>query len=454
MSNATSVTPAHIAARIERLPFSPWHVKVRLIMGVATFFDAFDALAIAYVLPVLIPLWKLAPAQIGLLISIGFAGQLVGAILFGCLAERFGRVRVATWTIGIFSVFSLVCAFSWSYPSMLAFRFVQGLGLGGQVPIAAAYINEIAKAEKRGRFFLLYEVIFPVGLLAVALVATWVVPNLGWQWMFVIGALPALLATVMRRLLPESPRWLAAAGRMEEADRTLRAIEDEISGRGAKPLPALPSSLPAVAAVKASWRDLFSGIYLSRTLAVWVMWFCTYLIVYGISGWLPTIYRTIFKLPLQQALQYSLAATAAGLIGALACAYLIDRTGRRAWFVGAFFAGAVPLFVLWLRGAGNSASDVMIYASLSYAMINTLALGLYLYTPEIYPTRVRAVGSGAATAWLRVASMIGPFMIGAILPNAGLGIVFLVFGIAASVGGAVALFTLETRGRALEELSP
>jgi putative MFS transporter len=454
MSSATNVTPAQIAARIERLPFSPWHVKVRVIMGVATFFDAFDALAIAYVLPVLIPLWKLAPAQIGLLISMGFAGQLVGAVLFGWLAERFGRVRVATWTIGIFSVFSLVCAFSWSYPSMLAFRFVQGLGLGGQVPIAAAYINEIAKAEKRGRFFLLYEVIFPVGLLAVALVATWVVPNLGWQWMFVIGALPALLATVMRRLLPESPRWLAAAGRMEEADRTLRAIEDEISARGAMPLPALPSSLPAVAAVKASWRDLFSGIYLPRTLAVWVMWFCTYLIVYGISGWLPTIYRTIFKLPLQQALQYSLAATAAGLIGALACAYLIDRTGRRAWFVGAFFAGAVPLFVLWLRGTGNTASDVMIYASLSYAMINTLALGLYLYTPEIYPTRVRAVGSGAATAWLRVASMIGPFMIGAILPQAGLGIVFLVFGVAAAVGGAVALLTLETRGRVLEELSP
>ncbi|HET7766692.1 MAG TPA: MFS transporter [Burkholderiales bacterium] len=454
MSNATHLTPAHIAARIERLPFSPWHVKVRVIMGVATFFDAFDALAIAYVLPVLIPLWKLAPAQIGLLISIGFAGQLVGAILFGWLAERFGRVRVATWTIGIFSVFSLVCALSWDYPSMLAFRFVQGLGLGGQVPIAAAYINEIAKAEKRGRFFLLYEVIFPVGLLAVALVATWVVPNLGWQWMFVIGALPALLATVMRRVLPESPRWLAAAGRMEEADRTLRAIEDEISARGAKPLPALPSSLPAIATAKASWRDLFSGIYLPRTLAVWVMWFCTYLIVYGISGWLPTIYRTIFKLPLQQALQYSLAATVAGLIGALACAYLIDRTGRRAWFVGAFFAGAVPLFVLWLRGTGNSASDVMIYASLSYAMINTLALGLYLYTPEIYPTRVRAVGSGAATAWLRVASMIGPFMIGAILPQAGLGIVFLVFGIAAAVGGAAALLTLETRGRVLEELSP
>jgi putative MFS transporter len=455
MSSATQVTPAQIAARIERLPFSPWHVKLRVIMGVATFFDAFDALAIAYVLPVLIPLWKLAPGQIGLLISIGFAGQLVGAILFGWLAEKQGRVRIAAWTIGIFSVFSLVCAFSWNLPSMLVFRFFQGLGLGGQVPIAAAYINEIAKAEKRGRFFLLYEVIFPVGLLAVALVSTWVVPNLGWQWMFVIGALPILLAVAMRRLLPESPRWLASTGRLEEADRTMQAIEKEISRRSGEPLPPLPANLREVPTSKASWRDLFSGIYLPRTLAVWVMWFCTYLIVYGLSGWLPTIYRTIFKLPLQQALQYSLAATAAGLVGALACAYLIDRTGRRAWFAMAFFAGAVPLFILWMRGTGNSAIDVMIYASLSYAMINTLALGLYLYTPEIYPTRVRAVGSGAATAWLRVASMIGPFMIGAILPQAGLGTVFLVFGIAAVVGGVVAaLFTLETRGRVLEDLSP
>lgn len=455
MGTATQVTPAQIAARIERLPFSPWHVKLRVIMGVATFFDAFDALAIAYVLPVLIPLWKLAPGQIGLLISIGFAGQLVGAILFGWLAEKQGRVRIAAWTIGIFSAFSLVCAFSWNYPSMLVFRFFQGLGLGGQVPIAAAYINEIAKAEKRGRFFLLYEVIFPVGLLAVALVSTWVVPNLGWQWMFILGALPVLLAVVMRRLLPESPRWLASTGRLEEAGRTMLAIEEEISQQGTKPLPPVPANLREVPAVKASWRDLFSGIYLPRTLAVWVMWFCTYLIVYGISGWLPTIYRTIFKLPLQQALQYSLAATAAGLVGALACAYLIDRTGRRAWFAMAFFVGAVPLFILWMRGTGNSAIDVMIYASLSYAMINTLALGLYLYTPEIYPTRARAVGSGAATAWLRVASMIGPFMIGAILPQAGLGTVFLVFGIAAAVGGVVAaLFTLETRGRVLEDLSP
>ncbi len=455
MSNSVTVTQEQIAARIERLPLSPWHLKLRVIMGIATFFDAFDALAIAYVLPVLIGMWKLAPAQIGTLIAIGFAGQLVGALLFGWLAERVGRVRAATWTIGIFSVFSVFCAFSWSYQSMLWFRFIQGLGLGGEVPIAAAYINEIAKARGRGRFFLLYECIFPVGLMAVALVATWVIPNWGWQWMFIIGALPAFLAMALRRLIPESPRWLASRGRLDEADRVMTAIEDEVSKKGAQPLPPLSGNIPAVAGGKGRWAEIFSKLYLPRTLAVWVMWFCTYLVVYGLAGWLPTIYRTVFKLPIQQALQYSLIATVAGLLGALACAYLIDRTGRRAWFTMAFFLGAIPLFILWMGGTRNTAADVLLYASLSYAMINTLALGLYLYTPEIYPTRVRALGSGTATAWLRVASIIGPFVVGMILPAAGLGAVFLMFGIAAVVGGIVALlFTLETRGKVLEELSP
>jgi putative MFS transporter len=451
----SATSPEQIAARIERLPMSRWHVKLRVIMGVATFFDAFDALAIAYVLPVLIPLWQLTPGQIGLLIATGFAGQLIGALLFGWLAERYGRVRSAAWSIAIFSVFSIVCALSTSYTSLLLFRFIQGFGLGGQVPVAATYINEIAKAEKRGRFFLLYECIFPVGLMAVALIATWAVPNWGWQSMFIIGALPAILAMVMRRVLPESPRWLASKGRLEEADRVMKSIEEEISKHEGKALPPLPVNIPKVAVIKPSFRDLFAGIYLSRTISVWIMWFCTYFVVYGLSAWLPTIYVRIFKLPVQEALQYSLIATVAGLIGALLCAFFIDRTGRRVWFAGAFLLGAVPLFMLWMGGTSNTPKDVLLLASLSYAAINTLALGLYLYTPEIYPTRVRAIGSGTATAWLRVASILGPILVGAILPTAGLATVFLAFGISAVVGGIVALlFTVETRDKVLEEVSP
>lgn len=288
-----------------------------------------------------------------------------------------------------------------------------------------------------------------------ALVSTWVVPTFGWRWMFVIGALPAFLAIVMRRLLPESPRWLASRGRLDEADRVMSAIEDEVSEKGARPLPPVPTNIPAITNRGASWRELFSPLYLSRTLVVWVMWACTYLVVYGLAGWLPTIYRTVFKLPLQQALNYTLIATLAGLVLTLLCAYLIDRTGRKPWFTLAFFIGALPLFALWLRARDMSAVDVLVLASISYAAINTLALGLYLYTPEIYPTRVRALGSGTATAWLRLASIVGPFMVGIILPRAGLGGVFLMFAVAAVVGGLTCLaFALETKGKVLEELSP
>src|SRR5262252_5097816 len=216
-----------IVARIERLPTSWWQVQARIIVGVATFFDAFDALAIASVLPVIAPLWKLAPQQIGFMISAGFLGQLAGALLFGFIAERYGRMTAMIWSIALFGVMSLVCAFAWDYNSLLIFRTIQGVGLGGEVPVAAVFISELAKARGRGRFVLLYELVFPIGLVAASLLGLWVVPHLGWQYMFVIGTLPALLALVLRRLLPESPRWLAVRGRMADAEAAMSLIEAE-----------------------------------------------------------------------------------------------------------------------------------------------------------------------------------------------------------------------------------
>src|SRR5262247_947830 len=118
-----------VVGRIERLPSSAWQVKARIIVGVATFFDAFDALAIASVLPAIAPLWKLTPPQIGVLISAGFLGQLAGALLFGWVSEQYGRITAMVWSIGVFAVLSLACAFAWSYESLLVFRLLQGIGL-------------------------------------------------------------------------------------------------------------------------------------------------------------------------------------------------------------------------------------------------------------------------------------------------------------------------------------
>jgi putative MFS transporter len=141
-----------VVARIERLPISWWHIKARIIIGVATFFDAFDALAIAFVLPVLVPAWKLGGPQIGLLISAGYLGQLGGALFFGWIAERYGRITAMFWSILIFAIMSLACALAWDYQSLVSARIIQGFGLGGEVPVAAAYISELARAKGRGRW--------------------------------------------------------------------------------------------------------------------------------------------------------------------------------------------------------------------------------------------------------------------------------------------------------------
>ncbi|HXJ01437.1 MAG TPA: MFS transporter [Micropepsaceae bacterium] len=442
-----------VAARIERLPLSAWQVRTRIIIGTATFFDAFDALAIAYILPVIVPLWKLSPQEVGVLISAGFFGQLFGALFFGWFAQAYGRMPALIGSIAIFGILSFVCALSWDYQSLLIFRTLQGFGLGGEVPVAATYIGELAKAKGRGRFVLVFELVFPSGILAASVLGLWLVPSFGWQSMFIVGAIPALLVLFLQRLLPESPRWLAARGRYADAEAALRVIETGTEKALGHKLP--PPNLAVVAPLKpASWRDLFGPPYLRRTLVVWVMWFATYFVNYGLATWMPTLYRTVFHLPLDVALRYQLLTNVATLFSSAACAFLIDLTGRRLWFVAAFAGSAAALLVLWYIGP-TTATRVLLLGTLSNMCVGTMSLAVYLYTPELYPTRSRALAVGTATAWLRLASIIGPNVVGMMVADGGLKTVFLAFGlVAAAASLIVGLFAIETRARVLEEISP
>jgi putative MFS transporter len=456
MSASYSAAPVasaeDVVARIERLPVSWWHVKTRIIVGTATFFDAFDALAIASVLPVIVPMWKLTPPQIGLLISAGFLGQLLGALFFGWIAERYGRVTGMVWSIATFAIMSLVCASAWNYQSFLVFRLIQGFGLGGEVPIAAVYISELAKSNTRGRFVMLYELIFPVGIVAASLLGLWVVPTLGWQYMFVIGAIPAVMVLFLRRVLPESPRWLAITGRLAEAEAAISEIERETEKATGHPLPP-PQAAIKVDAKPASLADLFGPLYLRRTLVVWLIWFTSYLVNYGLAIWMPTVYRTVFKLPLAVALQYGLITTAIGFVGAAIAALIIDQIGRKTLFAAAF-AGAAASLLMLSTITNPTSEQVLTYISIANFFVNAINLGVYLYTPELYPTRVRALAVGTATAWLRLASMIGPTMVGLLIAS-GLQSVFLSFGLMAFVTAIITMvFATETKKRLLEQVSP
>jgi putative MFS transporter len=454
MSVALSLSEQSIAARLERLPVSPWHIKMRVVFGVATFFDAFDSLSVAFVVPAVAGAWKIAPQQIGALFSIGFAGQAIGAVFFGWLAERIGRVLTARITIALFAIMSFVCATADNYDQLFWYRFVQGLGLGGQVPIAATYITEIARSDRRGRFVLLYELIFPIGLLCAGFAGAWIVPRFGWQWLFLVGGVPALMAVILQRIVPESPRWLASKGRLEEADRILTGIETIISDNSTKPLGPVPDIVAPPAKAPTRWMELFENRYRLRTLVVWALWATSYLVGGGLINWVPTVYRTVYQLPLQESLNFSLYSNVAGLLGSLTFALAIDWTGRKPLFTIAFFLSALALLVPWMFGPPELTVFVVLTCIATFWMFG-INLALYLYTTEIYPTRMRALGTSSATFWLRFASILSPIVVGWVLPRYGVTGMFLFYAIGATTGGIICwLGAVESRGRVLEEMSP
>ena len=454
VGSARALTVELISARMERLPFSRFHFRILTIAGACSFFDAFDSLSLSYILPVLVPLWLLAPTAAGLLISTGYVGQVLGAWGFSWWAERIGRVKAMQWTIALIAVLAALCAAAWSYPVLLVLRFIQGLGLGGEVPVGATYINEFTNARTRGRVVFGLQTFFAFAVAVTALVGTIVVPNLGWRWMFALGAIPALLALPLRRLMPESPRWLAQRVSLEAADKATAQIERAVLASGVERLPPLPDTIPPIIEKKARIAELFEPAYRSRTFSVWALCFCYASISTAMNAWMPTIYRTIYKLQLASALQFSLTAACASFLGACVGIFVIDRLGRRKCFFISFLLGSLPMLYLGLAPVPSSAVEVMIFSSLGNFLLGWIIPGLYVYMPEIYPTRMRALGAGVGSSWFRIATIISPLIIGFLLQTTNIAAVFLFFASVGLAGAAIVyFFVIETRGRVLEEIS-
>ncbi len=200
--------------------------------------------------------------------------------------------------------------------------------------------------------------------------------------------------------------------------------------------------------------DLFKGLYGKRTVVIWLLWICAYFITYGLTAWAPSLFRTVYKLPLQQSLTYGFVLQGIGLIGAFATVWLLDAIGRKRLFSIGFLVGCLPLLAFIFLGQ-VSAEEVLTLVCIGFAFITPLALGLATYTAESYPNHMRALGGGVAGAWQRGASMVGPLAVGFVLSNWGLNAVFVMFGVSALIGGLVCVsFAVETRGRVLEEVSP
>ncbi|MEG1090304.1 MAG: MFS transporter, partial [Acinetobacter sp.] len=214
-----------LVSRIQRLPIGRFHYTLLVVIGLGWMFDAMDTGLISFILAKMAEDWQMTADQKSWVVSIGFVGMAIGAICSGGLADRFGRKTVFAATLVIYSLATAACAFAPNLTWLLVFRFIVGLGLGGQLPVAVTLVSEYIPAHVRGRFIVLLESFWGLGWLVAALVSRFVIPDFGWQTAFMIGGLPALYAIVIWKMVPESIPFLINRGRIEEASALVKKIE-------------------------------------------------------------------------------------------------------------------------------------------------------------------------------------------------------------------------------------
>jgi MFS transporter, putative metabolite:H+ symporter len=438
-----------VIERLDRLPLSTFHWRLLWVSGLGWMFDAMDVGIVTFVLASLKESWSLDPHQIGNIGSIGLLGMFVGAALAGTLSDRWGRKLVFQGTLFVFSLASGLCGLAWGYGSLLFFRFLVGLGLGGELPVASTLVSEFSPASHRGRMLTLLESFWAYGWVLAALIAYFVIPRWGWRVSFWIGALPAFYVFILRKSMPESPRFLLSRGRKKEAEEIL----EELGGRPLRGEEVPPGgSLPDPRPGRVGFKELWSPPYLRRTLCLWILWFSMVYSYYGIFVWLPSLLVSS-GYTLIRSFRFVLIITLAQIPGYYSAAFLVDRIGRKWVLTSYLFLCAVAAYFF---GKADSVGEIICWGSL-ISFFNLGAWGVvYTYTPELYPTRVRGTGSGWAAAFGRLGGIIAPAVVGSMLGSWGGSHmeVFGMFTLVLLIGAInVALLGEETKGKSLEEIA-
>ncbi|MGS0685438.1 MFS transporter [Nakamurella sp. GG22] len=439
------------------MPWTGEHRRLLVGSGVGWALDAMDVGLISFILAQLAVTWSATPGELSWIASAGFVGMALGASLGGLLADRIGRRSVFALTLLVYGLATGVSALAWSVGSLLVLRFVVGLGLGAELPVASTLVSEFAPPRIRGRIIVLLEAFWAVGWTVAAVIGYLVVPSgdNGWRWALALGAVPAAYATVVRLKLPESVRFLEARGRHDEAERTVRRFERS-AGPPPTPISAgdvppaarpLDHSPPPAASVFARIGALWSTGLRRRTGALWLVWFCVNFSYYGAFIWLPTL-LIADGFSLVRSFGFTLLITLAQLPGYAAAAVLVETWGRRRT-LATFLAGSAVAATIF---AGASSVTMVLIGGCLLSFFNLGAWGaLYAVTPEIYPTALRATGSGWAAGVGRIASVIAPLAVPPIREWGGTGLLFGIFGGVFLIAAAGALALPERRAQILQD---
>ncbi|EJR85240.1 MULTISPECIES: MFS transporter [Bacillus cereus group] len=388
--------------------------KLLGIAGLGWLFDAMDVGMLSFVMVALQKDWGLSTQEMGWIGSINSIGMAVGALIFGILSDKIGRKSVFIITLLLFSIGSGLTALTTTLAMFLVLRFLIGMGLGGELPVASTLVSESVEAHERGRIVVLLESFWAGGWLIAALISYFVIPKYGWEVAMVLSAIPALYSLYLRWNLPDSPRF-------QKVEKRPSVIEN----------------------IKSVW----SGEYRKATIMLWILWFCVVFSYYGMFLWLPSV-MVLKGFSLIKSFQYVLIMTLAQLPGYFTAAWFIERLGRKFVLVTYLIGTACSAY---LFGVADSLT-VLIVAGMLLSFFNLGAWGaLYAYTPEQYPTVIRGTGAGMAAAFGRIGGILGPLLVGYLVASeASLSLIFTIFCGSILIGVfAVIILGQETKQREL-----
>jgi putative MFS transporter len=443
---------SNAAERLDRLPISKFHYRILLVLAVGRILDGFDL----YILSGIIASmekngWSTVQMNANL-VSISFIGLFLGALVSGFFSDRYGRKTMFIWNMLIYSIASLLCAVAINFEMLLIMRLIATAGLGGEVITGYTVFGEFIPPSKRGQWGSFLFLITNLSLPLATFTGTLILPLSpeAWRWMFVLAGIPAFLAWLIQRHLPESPRWLDTMGRYEEADRIVSSIEAEIEQSTGEELP--PATVkPYVQQETVSVKQLFSKTLLPILILCIGIYVLTNVIVYSFTTWLPSSFVQS-GLSITKSMGFTTIMMIGGPLGGLIGVLISDRLSRKWMVVTLSVVGAI---VGYFYGISQNNTQIIV---LGFAMTTVIYFIVCVtwttYIPEQFPTAVRARGTGIGGSLGRLSAAGSPYLVVFLVNKFGFsGVLMAISCIFVLLAIIVVFLGKETKGKSLEEIN-
>ncbi|MDR5827386.1 MFS transporter [Caballeronia sp. LP006] len=435
--------------RLDRLPISGFHKRVLWLIGAGMFLDSFDIYLAGGVLGALSKTGWSSMHLNAAFLSSTFIGMLLGAFTAGVLGDAKGRKFTYQFNLAVFGLASIAGAFAPNMTWLIVCRFFMGLGLGAEIVVGYGSVGEFMPPAVRGKWSAYLSLITNSALFFSTFLGYLIIPTVGWRAMFAIVGVGAMIVWVIRKKMPESPRWLESKGRYDEAEAVLRAAEEE-SAR-VRPLPPI-ADLPRAITKKTTLIELFSGALIRRTFVSIVVQVAVNMVIYGFIVWVPTF---LMKqgIGMASSLGYTTLMSLGGPAGALVGVLIADRIGRKN---GLIAVAALAAVIGWLYSHSTSVEMAtllgFILFTLTYLMV---ALGIATYIPELFATENRMRANGIAGCAGRITGIFAPQLVVVMYATGGIkDVLSMIIGACVVMAVVLAVFGIETNKRSLEEIAP